>query len=332
MMGLSRSGYYGWIKRPDEEKRCFRARVLKAVKEVHASHPSHGYRWVHAYLKRHHDIHVSANYIYKAFCFLAIESKTKHKARTNSSRKAKRSYPNLILDTWEAIDRPWQVIVSDMTAFWTKWNYWELTLYFDAFTKQIRGRGLSCKRGDRSTYWQGLDEVIGNLAVEIDDLGEILTKLGRDGTVDPVMLHTDQGSVYASCAYNDLIKDENITRSMARVGKPTDNPICESLNGWIKEELFIDFDLYHAADVAQTIDDYIKFYNSCRPSYSLGYETPDGFYGRFMAGEIDGGETFKDRILDETPKFVKKRLSDSSQNKEPKGDPSVHFQSKENDS
>ena len=30
---------------------------------------------------------------------------------------------------------------------------------------------------------------------------------------------------------------------MSRAGKPTDNPVNEALNGWIKEELFIDFRL-----------------------------------------------------------------------------------------
>ena len=30
---------------------------------------------------------------------------------------------------------------------------------------------------------------------------------------------------------------------MSRAGMPTDNPIIESLNGWIKEEMRIDFNL-----------------------------------------------------------------------------------------
>ena len=53
--------------------------------------------------------------------------------------------------------------------------------------------------------------------------------------------YTDQGSVYASVAYNELIKDTVIVRSMSRAGKPTDNPVNESINGWMKEELYIDF-------------------------------------------------------------------------------------------
>ena len=60
----------------------------------------------------------------------------------------------------------------------------------------------------------------------------------------PVTLHTDQGSVYSSFGFYQTHKNHsNIIRSMSRVGTPTDNPIIESLNGWIKQEMRIDFDL-----------------------------------------------------------------------------------------
>ena len=48
---------------------------------------------------------------------------------------------------------------------------------------------------------------------------------------EPTVIHTDQGSVFASKDYNELIKDTNIIRSMSRAGKPTDNPV----NEFIKE-------------------------------------------------------------------------------------------------
>ncbi|MDD3187203.1 MAG: integrase core domain-containing protein [Bacilli bacterium] len=54
---------------------------------------------------------------------------------------------------------------------------------------------------------------------------------------------------------------------MSRAGTPTDNPVNESLNGWIKEELFIDFDLKHCEDVSNLIKLYIDYYNNERPSY-----------------------------------------------------------------
>lgn len=59
-----------------------------------------------------------------------------------------------------------------------------------------------------------------------------------------VTLHTDQGSVYSSAGFYQTHKNHtNIKRSMSRAGTPTDNPIIESLNGWIKEEMKIDFNL-----------------------------------------------------------------------------------------
>lgn len=73
----------------------------------------------------------------------------------------------------------------------------------------------------------------------VDGLQEVVTLL--KGSSEPGVLHTNQSIVYSSKAYNDLIKDTVIVRSMSRVGKPTDNPVNEAFNGWIKEELMIDY-------------------------------------------------------------------------------------------
>ena len=99
----------------------------------------------------------------------------------------------------------------------------------------------------------------------------------KDQTTDLVILHTDQGSVYASKSYNDLLKDYNISHSMSRAGTPTDNPVNESLNGWIKEELFLDFDLKNCEDVPKLIEEYTYYFNNERPSYALNYKTPIQF-------------------------------------------------------
>ena len=99
-------------------------------------------------------------------------------------------------------------------------------------------------------------------------------KIKKEQTDDLIILHTDQGSVYSSKAYNKLLENYNISRSMSRAGTPTDNPINESLNGWIKEELFIDFDLKHCNNVPELIKEYIYYYNNERPSYALNYITP----------------------------------------------------------
>ena len=63
---------------------------------------------------------------------------------------------------------------------------------------------------------------------------------------EPVILHTDQGAVYTSRAFEYSHRNSQIIRSMSRVAAPTDNPINESLNGWIKQELYLDFGLADA--------------------------------------------------------------------------------------
>ena len=111
-------------------------------------------------------------------------------------------------------------------------------------------------------------------------------------------------------AYNDLIKDVNIQRSMSRAGTPTDNPVNESLNGWIKEELFIDFHLDQCRtreDIRTAIENYVVFYNKKRPCYAIGYDTPDNYYHRFQHGELEKKDTFSKRILTTEPKFVQER-------------------------
>ena len=53
---------------------------------------------------------------------------------------------------------------------------------------------------------------------------------------------------------------------MSRAGTPTDNPIIESLNGWIKEEMRIDFNLKYAEDIPSFIENYINYFNNeCEP-------------------------------------------------------------------
>ena len=150
-----------------------------------------------------------------------------------------------------------------MTSFWVNKTYYELTLYFDAWNKEIIGYGLASRKGATHSYYDGLKQV--------------LECIKKEQTDDLTILHTDQGSVYSSKAYNKLLEDYNIQRSMSRAGTPTDNPVNESLNGWIKEELILDFKLKESNDVEKTIKNYVHYFNNERPAYSLKYKTPIQF-------------------------------------------------------
>lgn len=292
-MGVSRSGYYKWKNRDKSERDINREEIIALVSETHEAHPSHGYRWVAAFLRLNYGRSCSDSYIYKVFRCLGIQSQTKHKPHYRP-RKVRDLYPNLIFTTWETVDRPRQVIVSDMTVLKPWIFYFELTLYFDVFTKQILSWKLSNRRGGREQYLYGLSDVI-----------ELL-----NGSREPTIIHTGQGSVYSSKAYNELIKDSNIIRSMSRAGKPTDNPVNEALNGWIKEELYMDFHLKECRtedDVREVLHRYVNFYNKQRPCFALDYDTPDHYCERFNRGELEHRDTFSQRVLSEKPKFMQKK-------------------------
>ena len=103
---------------------------------------------------------------------------------------------------------------------------------------------------------------------------------------------------------------------MSRAGKPTDNPVNESLNGWIKEELIIDFNIDKCRsrdEFKASIERYVQYYNNQRPCYALGYDIPANYRRRFYRGEIERKNTFENRVLSEEPKFVQqlKKSTDS---------------------
>ena len=297
MMDVSRSGYYKWLRRDPSDRDINREAMVEVVEEVHSEYPSHGYRWVAAYIRNTLRTKVSDNFVYKCFRYLGIKSETKHQPHYKP-RKVKDRFPNLIFSTWETVDRPRQVVVSDMTAFKFWYFYFEITFYFDVFTKEILSWQLAERRGAREQYIDGLKDVISLLK----------------GRTEPTVLHTDQGSVYASMAYNELIKDTLIVRSMSRAGKPTDNPVNEALNGWIKEELVIDFKietLRSREDVRDCIDKYVTFYNESRPCFAIGYDTPANYRRRYYKGELEVKDTFSKRQLSEVPKFVQKRRKEA---------------------
>ena len=264
-MTINRSGYYKWLNRKENpsQREITRKSDIELIKEYHQKHPSHGYRWLNAYIRQKEGVIWSDNHVHLCCKYAGIVSQGKHyKWKKPGDQSIK--FENLLFKKWKKVDRPLQVIVSDMTAFWANKSYYELTMYFDVYTKEIVGYSLSSKKGDVRTYYDGLKQV--------------LNKIKKEANIDQTsILHTDQGSVYASVSYNELIKDYNIKRSMSRAGTPTDNPVNESLNGWIKEELFIDFNLNKSNDIKKTIDMYVKYYNNERPSYSLKYKTPSQF-------------------------------------------------------
>lgn len=258
VMDINRSSFYYWKSRLSNpaDRTIALVNNIQLFLEYHAKYPSHGYRWLNAKIKLDTGAVMSNPYAHKCCKIAGIKSDAKH-YRYKKPGVPGRVYPNLVMSEIQ-IDGPLQCIVSDMTAFYVKGIYYELTLYMDLWNNEILAHSLSSKRGDRMTYISGLKDLL---------------KLKEKHPEYQMILHSDQGSVYASKAYNDLLP-AYVTRSMSRAGTPTDNAAMEAINGWIKAELFMDFHVTGEKPVAQEIDEYIRFFNEERPAYSLGYLTP----------------------------------------------------------
>ena len=228
--------------------------------KYHEKYPSHGYRWLNAKILLDTGQKMLDQYAHRCCKFAGIKSKSKHYAYKKPGEEG-RKFENVVLASLQ-INAPYQVIVSDMTAFWAKNIYWELTLYMDLRNKEIVGYGLSSRRCDPNTYYEGLIKVAEKIK-GIDNL--------------EIILHTDQGSVYSSKSYNELLPLYHIKHSMSRAGTPTDNGAMEAINGWAKTEMFIDFKIDDCENVPDLVERYIEFFNEERPAYALGYLTPKAY-------------------------------------------------------
>ena len=78
LMGVSRSGYYKWKRRPPSRRDINREKMIELVRTVHEKHRTHGYRWTAAYIRINEHIDISESYAYKCFRLLGIKSETRH--------------------------------------------------------------------------------------------------------------------------------------------------------------------------------------------------------------------------------------------------------------
>lgn len=257
-LGLNRSGYYKWIKRKGKPNRyqINRNDLTNHLQKEHEKHKSYGYHRLAITIRKDTGWFFSDLLAHK--CAKAAGIKSKARCR-HKKKPGKESiiYPNQILGWWNA-SRPLEIVVSDMTEVKNNGITYEWTYVLDTFNNEIIASALSSKKGDPKPYFQCLDQL----------------KAKIKGAEKSTYLHTDQGTIYSSQEFTRAHKNYNIKRSMSRSGTPTDNPIIEAINGWVKAELYLDFNLKHSEYIHQTIEDYIQYFNNERPANALAYKTP----------------------------------------------------------
>ena len=263
-MNISRSGYYKWLKTKDilNQYELNRRDLGNLIKDIHKRKPSYGYHRINAVIRREIGWYVSDNLVHKVCKILKIRSRARHYSIYKKPGEESIKYPNLINGNWNT-SRPLEKVVTDTTMIWFKKQRYDWTYYVDVFNNEIIG-------SDVKPFLHCSNPLNHKLALE--DM--LKCKIKRGYKNQDTIFHSDQGVIYSSYALSQVHKDYTIKRSMSRIGTPTDNPIIESKNGWLKKEMYIDFDINNYNTVQEFIEDIVKDNNEYRPSYALNYKTP----------------------------------------------------------
>ena len=259
-MDINRSGYYKWAARKGTKNRYEQDRdiLTDLLEEAHEKHRSYGYHKLAKIVRNETGWLFSDNLAHKCCKYADIRARVSHYnwKRPNLGQESKK-FPNIVRGHWNA-NAPMRIIVSDMTMIKYRGKRYEWTYLLDTFNNEIISSHISGIPGDRRPYFQCLNDLIERTKEQ----------------THPVILHTDQGSVYSSAAFFDAHKNCNIIRSMSRAGTPTDNPVIESINGWIKAEIYSEYWYKKYDSVEVMIRNYVRYYNNERPAYALQYKSP----------------------------------------------------------
>ncbi|MBE1445383.1 transposase InsO family protein [Paenibacillus sp. OAS669] len=122
-------------------------------------------------------------------------------------------------------------------------------------------------------------EIVASSIADRQDTALVLDTLNQLPSLPGAILHSDQGSVYTSQAYQEAVTGKGNTMSMSRKGTPADNALIESFHSTLKSETFYLEGLTSTttAIVEQTVRDYITYYNSIRIQTKLNNQSPVDF-------------------------------------------------------
>lgn len=260
MLGVSRSGYYKWLRRRGfvTERQIKREIVTRKVKEIFNYHRKrYGAIRIGKELKKE-GITVSSklvNTIMKDNHLVSLHTK-KYKVVTTNSNHTYAVAKNTLNREFNP-DTPNQVWAADITYIRVIDGWMYLAVVLDLFNKKIVGYQTSRNINTR---------------LVLDALEQALyTRRPREG----LLFHSDRGVQFASDDFISAIGKANITQSMSRKGNCWDNSPVESFFATLKKELIYPLGICSDFQMERELFEYIEaYYNTVRIHSSLGYLSP----------------------------------------------------------
>jgi len=259
-LGVSRSGYYAWSRRPEPARTKSDAHLKAQIAAVHEKRRStYGSPRVHAEL-RSKGVRVGKKRVERLMREDGIKARQKRRfRRTTDSNHMHPIAPN-VLDRHFTVAVPNKVWVTDVTYISTDEGWLYLAAILDLFSRRVVGWATSATN-DRTLALDAL---------------ELALRARRPAA--GLLHHSDRGSPYASEDYRQALRQHGLVASMSRSGDCWDNAVAESFFATLKTEL-VDHERYPTRAAADaSIGDYVeRFYNPARLHSHLGYVSPMEF-------------------------------------------------------
>ena len=263
VLEVSRSGFYAWRKRSASVRSQRQQELVTEMEQIHSDRDMRSYgspRMQQELLARGHE--VSENTVAKLMRRHGIRAASSRKFRvTTESGHSLPVAENVLNREFEqgSADRVW---LADITYVWTREGWLYLACVLDAYSRRIVGWSMS-ERITKGLVLEALKMALGRR---------------RPDCEAGLLHHSDRGSQYASEAFQELLRDENITCSMSRKGNCWDNAMMESFFATLKKERVHLEEYATRSEARASVFDYIeRFYNRIRRHSALGYQSPEQF-------------------------------------------------------
>lgn len=257
VLEVSTSGYYAWQRRPESQRSQANRRLLTHIHAFHrASRGIYGSPRIHQDLVAAGEscgVHRVARLMQRN----GIQSKMARKfVITTDSRNTAAPAPDRLQRQFD-VAAPNVAWVTDTTFIATRQGWMYLAVVLDLYSRLVIGRAMS-ERNNSSL---------------VDDA--LTMAIQRRATPRNVIVHSDQGSTYASGSYQKLMSEHGLLCSMSRKGECLDNAVAESFFGTLKTELTNHEDYCTRTAARRSLFEYMEvFYNRQRRHSYLNYMTP----------------------------------------------------------